>query len=82
MREIGARRKREKIAETPAYKEYILLYFRDLPSRLLLYCPTFTFSTICEISLTMWPLPLVMITSLVGATHDKVEGQFEIQMEA
>ena len=82
VREIGARRKREKIAETPAYEEYTLLYFRDLASRLLLYCPTFNFSTICKISLTMWPLPLVMITSLVGATHDKDEGHFEIQMEA
>ena len=62
-----------------------LFYFWDLTSGLLrkiLYYPAFTFSTFFKLSLTMWPLPLVMITLLVGATHDKVEGQFEIQMEA
>ena len=70
---------REKIAETLAYEEYTLLYFRDLASRVLLYCRTFTLKTFCRLSLTMWPLPLVMTTLLVGATHDKVEGQFEIK---
>ena len=97
VREIRARRKREKIAETPAYEEYTLLYFRekiaetlayeeytllyfrDLASRVLLYYRTFTLKTFCRLSLTMWPLPLVMTTLLVGATHDKVKGQFEIK---
>ena len=64
---------------------YTLLYFWDLTSGLLrkiLYYPAFPFSTFFKLSLTMWPLPLVTITLLVGATHDKVEGHFEIQMEA
>ena len=69
---------REKIAETLAYVEYTLLYFRDLASHVLLYRRTFTLKTICRLSL-VWPLPLVMTTLLVGATHDKVEGQFEIK---
>ena len=81
VREIRARRKREKIAETHM-RRYTLLYFRDLASRVLLYCRTLTLRTFCGLSLIIWPLPLVMMTLLVGATHDKVEGQFEIQMEA
>ena len=64
---------------------YTLLYFWDLTSGLLrkiLYYPAFTFSTFFKLSLTMRLLTLVMITLLVGVTHDKVEGHFEIQMEA
>ena len=49
---------REKIAETPAY-------FRDLASRLSLYCRTLTFRTLFKLSLIMWLLPLAMTTLLV-----------------
>ena len=55
---------------------YTLLYFWDLTSglsRKILYCPAFTFSTFCRLSLNMWFLTLVMIRGQVGVAHDKVE---------
>ena len=64
---------------------YTLLHFWDLTSGLLrkiLYCPAFTFSTFCRLSLNMRFPTLVMIRGLVRVTHDKVKGHFEIQMEA
>ena len=59
-------------------REIIATYFRDLASRLSLNDPTLTISTLFKLSLIMWLLPLAMTTLLVGVTHDKVEGHFEI----
>ena len=59
-------------------REIIATYFRDLEWCLSLYDPTLTISTLFKLSLIMWLLPLAMTTLLVGVTHDKVEGHFEI----